>query len=241
VPAEVGRFPTKKQFEEIFKPGLFLRIVTAEQYELYYPIASVDYNPPLQPVPTINLASAPPISTPPDYCGVQGFGVGLEVNSAGYVRYRLLDDNRAGAPNGKIDLVREELDASRNVVNGTTMVIAEFAADLQFYDFAYDADLTAQTQPTLAFEPDFADAIDPGRAYNFGPTASARPQRLRAVTVKLTMRTEDEDPDWPFVARTATNAPIDSYDVDTVMVGSARTVSLAARVPLRSFTVRNVP
>jgi hypothetical protein len=245
VPPEPGRFPTKEQFSDIFKPGRFLRIVTAEQYELYYPIASVDYNPPISSVPKIHLASAPPISTPPDYCGIQGFGVGLEVNSAGYVRYRLLDDNRTDASGnvtpGKIDLVREELDASMNVVNGTTMVIAEFAADLQFYDFAYDADLTAQTRPTLAIEPGFANAIDPGRAYNFGTTSSARPQRLRAVTVKLTMRTEDEDPDWPFVARTAANAPIDSYDVDAAMVGSARTVSLAARVPLRSFTVRNVP
>ena len=33
------------------------------------------------------------------------------------------------------------------------------------------------------------------------------------------------------------HAPLDAYEVDPTMVGAARTVSLAVRVPLRAFAV----
>jgi hypothetical protein len=56
----------------------------------------------------------------------------------------------------------------------------------------------------------------------------------------LTTRTRDEDESFPFVARAALDRPLDSYEVDAAMVGSAHTVSLAARVSLPSFEVRNV-
>lgn len=234
-------FPTREQFMEMFNDRRYLRIVTAEQYELYYPIAhdGVDYDPPAQPVPIIRLTSAPPIASPPDYCGIQGFGVGLEVNPVGFIRYRLMADTREGAPPGKVDLVREELDIAGNPIDGSALVVAEFVADLQFYDFVYDSDSTRMA-PTLAFIPFIEDALDTTKPYHFGTDASATPQRLRAVTVKITTRTEDEDPSWPFVPRQSETAPIDSYEVDPVMEGSARTVSLAARVVLRSFATRNV-
>ena len=52
--------------------------------------------------------------------------------------------------------------------------------------------------------------------------------------------TREEDETFPFKARAALNVPLDSFEIDPTMVGSAHTVSMAARVGFPSFQVRNV-
>lgn len=226
---------TQTAFEDTFRPGRYLRIVNAEQYESYYVIQRATWasNPAQRKV---TLARTPPVSTPPDYCGVQGFAVGLETSVAGYVRYRLATDTRV-ANGTKVDLVREEWDAL-NQVWVQRLVIAEYAADLQFYDFARDAG--SLTTPQILFDRNVEDIVSSGGTGRYGNDVTATPERLRFVTAKLTMRTVFEDPATRFVPRPSAHAPFDTYEVDTTVTGAARVVSLASRVGLKAFLVRNV-
>jgi len=222
------------QFQEIFRPGRFLRVTTQEQFQLYGEIASAS---PSTMSVTLTPSTALPIAVPPDLCGYQGDGSGLEAAVVGYVRYRLRQDDRASAPPGKVDLIREELDANFQVVAASALVVSEYVVDLQFYDFVRDRD-TTRRDPDIVVTPLIGSVLSgPG---GYGTDTLASPQRLRAVTVKVTARTEDEDPSVNFVPRASPDAPLDFYQVDPVMEGAARTVTLAARVSFRQFAVRSV-
>lgn len=236
-----GNFPaSESEFNAIFNSKYLLRIVNAEQFEMYYPIVSADYN-----TRRIILAGAPPIAVPPNYCGIQGYGVGLEVNVVGYVRYILRRDLREDAPkdgNGtvtKIDLVREELAYDRTVIPGSRVIVAEYVADLSFYDFVMDNDLTGR-DPNLVVYTNIEDVVNDAGGGLLSSQTGSRPQDLRFVTVVLTTRTEHEDPSLGHVARAGLHAPILTYDADVTMAGAARTFSLGSRVGLKAFQVRNV-
>ena len=226
---------TQTAFEDTFRPGRYLRIVSAGQYEMYYVIQRAVWaaNPAQRKV---TLARTPPVSTPPNYCGVQGYAVGLEASVAGFVRYRLAADPRV-ANGTKVDLVREEWDAL-NQAWVQRLIIAEYAADLQFYDFARDGG--TPTTPQILFDRNIEDVVSSGGTGRYGNDITATPERLRFVTAKLTMRTVFEDPASRFVPRSAAHAPFDTYEVDPTVTGAARTVSLSSRVGLKAFLVRNV-
>lgn len=232
-------YPTSQiDFDLIFAPGRLLRIVNAEQFEFYIPIQSADYT-----NGTITLTQSVPVTSPPDFCGVQGLGVGLEVNVVGYIRYRLaVDPNPPNDAVHKIDLIRDELDPSdptlNTVVENSMIRVAEYVVDLQFYDFVVDTDRSSNA-PTMTIIPYVAGVLDSG-SQKLDFSSSARPQDLRALTMKITARTADEDPSWTNVLRPSLTAPIVSYEVDKTLEGSARTVSLATRINIGSFTVRNV-
>lgn len=233
--ADGTAFPdTQADFSQIFVPNRLLRVVNADQYEMYSRIESANFT-----ARTVTLVDPVPTTTPPDFCGIQGYGVGLEVSVVGFVRYLLVDDP---AEPGKVDLVRQELDARdatlQTLMPNATIRVAEYVADLQFYDFAVDTDRTSRA-PFLTIIPNVAGVLDAG-AQLLNLTDAARPQDLRFVTIKLTTRTPDEDEAWPYRPRQNLFEPIESYEVDPTMRGSARTVSLAVRVPLVSFQVRNV-
>lgn len=233
-PEDGAPFPASlEEFNLIFRERRFLRLVNADQFEMYLPIASADYT-----NRTITLSSQVPVATPPDFCGVQGFGVGLEANVTGFVRYTLVADPSEA---GKVDLVRQELDgndpALTRVVAKSTIRVAEYVADLQFYDFTMDVDRVGR-QPTIQQFATLDDVANSGTQL-LDLSVGARPQDLRFVTAKLTTRTRDEDESFTFISRTALDQPLDSYEVDADMVGAAHTVTLAARVGLPAFQVRN--
>jgi type II secretory pathway pseudopilin PulG len=228
------------EFNAIFKPHRMLRIVNKEQFETYHKIQSANYAD-----KSVILADAPPVATGTDYCGIQGFGEGLEVNVVGYVRYRLAKDERYDAPvdgkreHNKIDLVREELDPEGEYVAGTRVIVAEWVVDLSFYDFVMDEDISRR-------DPDFTiyhlpeDVVDDAGGGILSRANGSKPYNLRFLTVALTVRTPDEDPSWVFVERNGPHAPIFSYDADTTLTGSARTLSIAQRVGLPAFLVKNI-
>ena len=120
----------------------------------------------------------------------------------------------------------------------STIRVAEYVADLQFYDFAFDVDRTGRN-PLIQVFPTIENVLDSGTQL-LNLSLAARPQDLRFVTIKLTTRTSHEDESWPYRERRNLYDPIESYEVDPTMAGSARTVSLAVRVPLVSLQVRNV-
>jgi len=235
--ADGAPFPaTREEFEGIFTQGRFLRIVNAEQYEGYYLIQSSDFG-----SGTIQLQSPVTTATPPNYCGIQGFGVGLEASVAGWVRYRLIADP-LDADGLKIDLVRHELLGSdpllQTVVANSGITMAEYVVDLQLYDFVVDTDRSGRAPLLVNLQ--HVDAVLDGGTQKLDMSADARPQDLRFVTVKLTTRTVHEDEKFQMIQRQALFTPIEAYDLDPIMEGAARTVSLSSRVGLKTFLVRNV-
>jgi prepilin-type N-terminal cleavage/methylation domain-containing protein len=229
---------SQAQFEDMFMGGQrrYLRIVDKEQYEHIVEIAGHDYA-----AGTISLTSAPPIQTNSQACGIQGFGEGLEVNSVNFILYRLALDVRTGAPTNKVDLVREDVSTDGvTVVPGTRLVIAEYVVDLMIYDVVLDTDTTG-TQPVLQYiaTNESKQLVTAGGAGLLG-TASTRTQDLRFLTLKMTVRTAEEDPEFFLRARQSGTSPIAGFDVDSQMEGAARTFTLTTRVMMSTLAYRNL-
>jgi len=236
-------FPTSEvEFERIFDPYSgtqcrYLRIVTKDQFEFYSPIVSVTFVE--GGTSSVVLADTIPLAGGGTLCGITGFGEGLDVNVAGFIRYRVLADSRPNAPTGKTDLVREELQVNgSDAVYGSQLVIAEYAVDMQFYDFGFDIDTTG-TNPTIAKHQYVTGVADEAGGGLLGNTSSATPHRLRYLTVKMTVRTVNEDGEFPFTPRESLFGPITAFELDD-MAGSCRVSTLASRVELTSLAVRNM-
>jgi hypothetical protein len=120
------------------------------------------------------------------------------------------------------------------------LVIADYAVELQFYDFGMDDLDETGENPGLRWYQNVDQVADPEGGGMLGPTNNeANPQDLRLVTAKLTVRTEGEDPSYTMIPRTTPFAPLDGYET-TQMEGACRTLSLATRVELSSLAVRNL-
>ena len=243
-PAPMGEgepdpFPrTKVEYDLLFNPypnisARYLRIVTKDQFEIYLPIASADFD-----EKSITLQSMVPTQGTGNLCGIAGFGEGLEVNLAGFVRYSILSDIRV--PDGsKTDLVREELRTDGStLISNSQLVIAEFAVDLQLYDFGVDT-ANAGAAPSMKVLPLVTDVFPGGPDLSLGNTLAATPEYLRFVTIKLTVRSEEEDPNHFFTPRETMFHPIYGFELSD-MEGACRTQTLASRVELTSMAVRNM-
>lgn len=221
------------EFLRVFNADRYLRIVTQDQDEILLPIISANWA-----ERSVVLADdVPRFGT--SNCGIAGFGEGLEANVAGFVRYRVAVDTRITPTGPKTDLIREELQVDGStVVVDSQLVIAEYVVDLGLYDFIFDIkgtgvpDLISLDTTTMGV----ADEVGGGL---LGNTAGAYPENLRAVTVKLTVRSPTEDPSFTFDARTGQFEPLDGFEIDQ-MVGACRTLTLASRVELTSLAVRNL-
>jgi hypothetical protein len=163
----------------------------------------------------------------------------------GWFRYRIGEDLQTAAElggtaalrtAGKTDLFREEVDETGAIVGDSRLVIAEYAVDLQFYDFGFDVALgTAPLE--LVVDPLVSDVADAGGTGKLGlPWASdaAVSEQLRFLTVKLSVRTPDEDETVAFDARTGAFAPLRTYEVFPALEGAARVEALARRVDLEN-------
>ena len=230
---------TQAEFEDMFLTGnrRYLRVVDKEQYEMLETVSSANYD-----LGTITLSSALPVKTGNQACGVQGFGEGLEVNSAHFVRYRIARDDRTGAAPGKTDLIREEvMNDGKTPAPGTQLIIAENAIDLGFYDFVFDSDTTG-TAPAVQMVPTATDVIidEGGGGWLGGSGTAPRTQDLRFVTVKLTVRSTDEDLDLVHKARQSETGPIYTFDVAKDLEGAAHTLTMTSKVMLSTLAVRNV-
>jgi prepilin-type N-terminal cleavage/methylation domain-containing protein len=232
-----GSLPNSvESWAEVFQNHRFLRITTNDQYEMIISIQGSDFQ-----SKTIKLSETPPIVSPPQMCGIEGYGVGYYVNLAYYVRYRIMDDPRTGAAADSTVLVREELATNAiTAIPTTRMIVASNVVDMQFYDFVFDTDLTG-LDPNMTFAPNLTSNVGSATAAELlGIAQGAAPQDLRAITVKLTARSPREDPDYMHVKRVKEHSPLNSYDLNGDLTGSCRCISAATRVQLRSLTARNL-
>ena len=246
-----ANFPTNLlEFNRIFcgvscaAPNRYLRIVTRDQFEVMLPIIAVQFTP-----PEITLSQTVPRVGGGNICGITGLGEGLEANVTGFVQYRIAFDERDNAPTDtgqaggnplKTDLIREELELDGSTpMDGTQLVIADYAVDLQFYDFGFD--ISGPTAlPQMVYYPLVSDVLSGSNPGLLSASANANPEELRAMTLKLTLRADEEDPSHPFAPRAAAFEPIDAYDLYPDLQGSCRTLSLACKVGLSSLLARNL-
>lgn len=229
---------TKVEFEDTFQGGdrRYLRVVDKEQYEMLIAITGSSYE-----FGTIDLKSSVPVRSGGQSCGAGGFGEGLEVNSAHYIRYRLAKDTRSGAPPNKVDLVREEMkNDGITVADKSMLIITEYVVDLAAYDFVFDEDALGD-KPIFKFNPGSPTPDDSvvGGAGKLSRTSDVT-QDLRFLTLKLTVRTADEDPKTNHIARGSTFGRIHTFDVEPSLEGAARTMSMTSKLMLKTLAVRNV-
>lgn len=226
---------TEAQFLRIFADNKrrYLRIVDAEQYEVYIPISGANYG-----ARQIVLESAPPVRSGTQTCGIQGFGLGLQVSPAMFIRYRL---ELTDAARGATALVREDVQVDGvTPVEDSKLLIADNVVDFSAYDFVLDNDATKRS-PSLAVTaiPDASILDESGEGGVLG-SLSATSQNLRFMTIKVTVRTDQEDPELTHVPRAGPYTRMNTYDVYPGLEGAARTLSLTSKVMLQTLAVRNI-
>jgi hypothetical protein len=213
----------------------------SEGTHYYFPISDADYA-----NLTVTVSAFVPAAL------TNGVYKSIYVNPVGTVRYRIAVDERPLGPLdadgnpatslGKTDLVREDVpwnDIAGDAIAGTRLVVVENAVDLQLYDFVFDNSGPGQA-PLLSVLPFVHDVVDDAGSGLLGTGLLAQPEDLRFLTVKLSVRTADEDPELRFVPRADDYAPLRTYEVFTELTGAARVESMAVRTQLANATLRNM-
>jgi prepilin-type N-terminal cleavage/methylation domain-containing protein len=211
--------------------GRFVRLIDSSESVQLLRIASSDYA-----TGSISLSDGIIAS---GICSVAGMGLGLVVNSVNHVRYRIA---RHPTILNRTDLVREDVDHDGvTAIANSILTIAANVIDLSLYDVIFDTSGVGALSPTLGVVPNnignvLADIS--GAAGRLGSTAEV--QDIRFATVSLTVRTDDEDLDLVHRPRTAINAPVHTYDRDTLLEGAARALTLTSRVEFTTIGKRNI-
>jgi hypothetical protein len=174
-------------------------------------------------------------------------GMRCEVSAATLVRYIVLnmcgDANfattcRAGGEPEKSDLVRVTLDPETGaVIAGTERIVAEYAVD---FDVRFDVDTAAVPVNGVVNNPVIAQST-----FLNGPNCAAAGGaspvgRMRAAEFRLSVRTRDEDPAFPWVAPGGIAPVVQRFDVNTLTTGAARVRTMTTKVQLGTFAALNI-
>ncbi len=236
-----GNLPaTQAAWDEVFATDRFVRISGADGQQMFFPILAGN-----QGSRTITVSGTIPRVATGNNCGYTGLGINYNVDVQNYVRYRIVGDLRPGAPTDKAGkalqslLVRERMQ-----IDGTTirnqLVLVENAVDLQIFDMIFDAD---RTQAAVKLDPKrLADEVYlPGGGGPLGnQAASAMPEALRFMTVKLSVRTT-----WPrkqlvHRPREVLWQPLQTWLLPDENDGSHPVISVASRVTFPTLVSRNL-
>ncbi len=144
----------------------------------------------------------------------------------------LRDVMAGGANRGDIPshLVRREIlfDAGGTPIVGTERVVLEYVADVN-YSFVLDQQATVGAAPQLV-------VLDGAAAQ---AAVTANPHRIRSVTIRLSNRTSEQDPRFPWIARAA-GAPLTRYRANNGLIGAARVRTITAEVVLPNVAYRMI-
>jgi prepilin-type N-terminal cleavage/methylation domain-containing protein len=189
----------------IFGVGRALRIVDPSGKAQYGTIKGVVGG----ASPEVDLSETPILH----FRGASSTTCGLSSNDTGYVnvvnfvqyqieslagdkQYAPLYDNSDPWDAGRTELVRQELDVTGKPIDGTEEVVAEYAVDLRFgltvvNGFANPADPVDPT--TLTYEPGNAQVLNWAGDTSKNNTPNQGPELVRAVRVRLSVRSRDPD------------------------------------------------
>ncbi len=241
------RVPDNATFQRIFA-NRFARITGSNGMMQFVQITNCTFQAPgAAAYPALTLAVAPTIiGASGAGCGVPGLGVGATIAPISVVRYEIAAgtnnfNESAASFTGRTDLVREELGpgsgGALTPVAGTLRTMAEYAVDFAVAAVV-DSAIAGAPQPVLTRYP-FGDV----RTFNMlGPLggAASHPERVRALSVRLSVRDRSQDPDFGWVVRGAATDPLTRFRVFPSQRGAARVRSLTGEVQLMNVALRNL-
>ncbi len=189
-------------------------------------------------------------------CGIEGYGEGSEVNVVNAIMYRLERDQGPDArdaadpssPYKKIDLVRWLLDQDMSPIAGTREVVIEHVVDFQVWYRQDDPVGATGAQPHVDMQwqselPD-DDVIVIGIPAGGSPppldgSINANPENVRSAIIKISVRTAEEDPDFPFILRLA-GAALHRFELNPNVAGAAHVRTIVTEVSLPNIAFRNL-
>ncbi len=235
-----GTLPTTEAlWLDTFTTDRFLRLSTADGKSMYFAITATSFS-----ARTVTLVSEPPQIEGAQRCGYQATGAGLMVDVQGLVRYRIIADTRPTARKDSnsqpVDtlLVRERLEVDGVTVRGA-LPLSENIIEIGLFDAFFDANPAPD-----ATDPDHRYFVeDMAKADGTGPlghSLAARPEALRSVTVKLSVRADEHQRDLMHKPRAHKNNPLFTYKLDANLSGSAQVTTIGSRVTMPALISRNL-
>ena len=239
------------EFQRMFPSWAFVRIVNRHGRMMFAPIASADFANLTVNVPAGALKQVGQAIQ----CGIPGYGEGSEVNVVNAVLYRVeIDpspeavDMADGNKRKKTDLVRYMLDQSLTIIDGTREVVIEHVVDFQLWYRQDDPVGAMGTRPNI--DMDWSSTLPDDRRIVIGVpigaspppldgSVNAHPENLRSVIIKISVRTADEDVEFPFITR-APGDPLHRYELNPVTEGAAHVRTLVTEVKLPNIAFRNL-
>jgi hypothetical protein len=235
-----GTLPiSQEDFEAVFAVGRYLRISGANGQMMFYPITAAN-----QGDRSVTVASVIQRVGNGITCGYSGLGNNYDIDVQNFVRYRITGDVRPGAPTDaggaalQSLLVRERLGVDGVTVLGQ-LVLVENAVDLQLYDIGMDFDNSAEVVK-LKVLPLTEDVIQANGEGFLGSTASAHPEALRFLTVKLSVRSQWPQRDLLHRKRDVSWQPLQTWQLPGENDGAHPVVTAATRVALPTLVSRNM-
>ena len=227
---------TLEIWNETFSTDRFLRLSGADGMSFYFPIASTSFQD-----KSVTLPTAPPRIVGTQRCGYQGFGNGMWADVQGFVRYKVIADERPGAPkdsNGawrRSLLVRERL-ATDGSTPSQRLVVAENVVELGVYDAAYDPQPAPDVVEIL--QEYIQDDIMGGGRLSGG--AGSKPETLRFLTVKLSVRGEFHNKALAHVQRLSIYHPLRTYKAFPKEDGASPVMTVGGRITMPALVARNL-
>lgn len=210
-------------FNDAFVAGRMLHITTLNGNHFYSTIASADAT-----AATITIGTPLPVG---GTC-VVGLADGAQIAPLSRVRYRV-DGVGAGAlaprsaavaaVSGATNsvLVREELTFAGAVVAGSRRIVMEHVVD-------FNIDAIVDTTTTATGAVNLARLTGAGLA-PYAASGALASQRIRSLLVRVSARTPDQDPTFPWVARGA-GAPLTRYRASAATPGASRVRTLEMEI-----------
>ncbi|MBP7550442.1 MAG: prepilin-type N-terminal cleavage/methylation domain-containing protein [Gemmatimonadaceae bacterium] len=255
------RVQSQAEFNRIFGTAMSPRLIrimsTSGQMQFAVSMGGTWVNSSSTGLPTLLLTTTPLVqgagasaSSAGAGCGLAGLGVGATVAPLMMVEYQIgslaarlgeLYPVDSAARAAKTDLIRREFDLRPGPEEVTTAarLVGEYAVDFDA-TVAYDIgnptnSIVAQpAMRTLAFGDSNITTL-----VGSVTGGSARPQQVRSLIVRLSIRDRDQEPSFGWVARGTTSA-LTRFRVYDNRTGAARVRSLVTEIAVPNLAIRNL-
>lgn len=235
-----GTLPaTEELWNNSFGPDKYLRIAAPDGKQMYFAISDSSFA-----AKSVQVTEAIPRQEVGQPCGYTGFGNNLWVDVQNFVRYRIVADTRPGAATGtdgtplQSILVRERLGTDGTTVVGQ-LPLVDNAVDLSLFDIALDNDPASDVQKIKIY-PLVEDVVTKDGAGKLGSDNSARPESLRFLTVKLSVRSDDPVSNLAHRPRDVVWQPLDTWQLPDQTDLAHPVVTAASRVAMPTLVSRNL-
>jgi hypothetical protein len=235
-----GSLPdTEALWNETFIAERYLRLGTPDGKSMIIAIVASNFGD-----KTVTLLAEPPQMVGAQRCGFQGAGASLAVNVLGFIRYRIIADTRPTAPVDAKGLATRTLFVrERMAVDGTTVAgslpLAENIIEVGIYDVGMDLDASADKVAMQAFP--FVEAVAKADGSGLlGNSLAARPEALRFLTAKISVRADNHRRGLSHMPRAAKHLPLLTYKLDEAATGAAQVTTIGGRVTMPTLVSKNL-